>query len=319
MPNEFNIKNGFKSNGNSDIKGQLSLQWPITGNTTMTIGDWSNNFPTYGWGISTWNNLFRMPRQIYFDDANFTIRKVSFYNGYIEPFNNIVIQSQNSASGGVKTYLYGEQSTGNVGIGLTGLTQTPTAKLHVNNTTSGNTILFEDDTNPDSTPFVINSLGNVGVGILLPTEKLDVSGKTKTSSLQVTSGSPQVGYVLTATDTSGNMSWDSLVDSFYLEPSSTGVTWNVSGNSTNYKLTLTANTTLNLTNVRNGEYGTIILIQDSGGNRTLTLGTLNGSPTTHKVVNGGSLTLTSTANAIDILSFVYDGSVFYWNKGLNYV
>ena len=107
---------------------------------------------------------------------------------------------------------------------------------------------------------------------------------------------------------------------FYVEPSSTGVTWNVSGNSTNYKLTLTANTTLNLNNVRNGDYGTIILIQDSGGNKTITLGTLNGSSTTHKVVNGGAglVSLTTTANAIDILSFTYDGTNMYWNKGLNY-
>ena len=103
------------------------------------------------------------------------------------------------------------------------------------------------------------------------------------------------------------------------DPSSTTITWDVSGTSTNYTTTLTASTTINLTNVRNGEYGTIILKQDAVGSQTITLGTLNGSATTHKVVNGGSLTLTSTANAIDMLSFVYDGSVVYWNKGLNYV
>ena len=110
-----------------------------------------------------------------------------------------------------------------------------------------------------------------------------------------------------------------ITDPFYTEPSSTTINWDVSGTSTNYTTTLTASTTINLTNVRNGEYGTIILKQDAVGSQTITLGTLNGSATTHKVVNGGSLTLTSTANAIDMLSFVYDGSVVYWNKGLNYV
>ena len=112
----------------------------------------------------------------------------------------------------------------------------------------------------------------------------------------------------------------SSINSFYIQSPSTGITWNVSGNSTNYKLTLTANTTLNLSNVRNGDYGTIILTQDSGGNRTITLGTVNGASATHKVVNGGAglVSLTTTANAIDILSFVYDGTNVYWNKGLNY-
>jgi hypothetical protein len=64
---------------------------------------------------------------------------------------------------------------GNVGIGLTGTTS-PTAKLHINNTASGNTFLAEDDTNPDSSPFVIDASGNTGIGTLTPSAKLDVVG-----------------------------------------------------------------------------------------------------------------------------------------------
>ena len=90
---------------------------------------------------------------------------------------------------------------GNVGIGLSGTT----AKLHINNTTSGNTFLAEDSTNPDSSPFVIDASGNTGIGTTTPSEKLDVSGKTKTTNLQVTSGATN-GYVLTS-DASGNASW----------------------------------------------------------------------------------------------------------------
>jgi hypothetical protein len=61
-------------------------------------------------------------------------------------------------------------TSGNVGIGLTG----STAKLHINNTTSGNTFLAEDDTNPDSSPFVIDASGNTGIGTLTPSAKLDI-------------------------------------------------------------------------------------------------------------------------------------------------
>lgn len=106
------------------------------------------------------------------------------------------------------------------------------------------------------------------------------------------------------------------------------ITWDVSGTSTNYDVLLTGDTTLNLINVRNGEYGTIIVRQDPSGSHTLSFGTINGvvDPSFHYVVNGGggSPTLTTTANAIDILSFTYglscpDGDKrMYWTVGNDY-
>ena len=51
----------------------------------------------------------------------------------------------------------------------------------------------------------INGTGNLGIGTTTPSEKLDVSGKTKTINLQVTSGATN-GYVLTS-DASGNATW----------------------------------------------------------------------------------------------------------------
>ncbi len=70
-------------------------------------------------------------------------------------------------------HIQGSGSTiGYVGIG----TATPTAKLHVNNTSSSNSFLVEDSVNPDSTPFVINNNGDTGIGVLTPTEKLEVGG-----------------------------------------------------------------------------------------------------------------------------------------------
>jgi len=108
----------------------------------------------------------------------------------------------------------------------------------------------------------------------------------------------------------------------YLNLGTTGTTinWNVSGLSTNYRVTLSAATTLNLTSVRNGEYGTIIVTQDGVGGRTITFGTVNGLAATHRVVNGGggAPTLTSTASATDILSFTYNGSAMYWTVGNDY-
>jgi hypothetical protein len=168
--------------------------------------------------------------------------------------------------------------------------------------------------------------GTVGIGTTSPSEKLDVSGKTKTINFQMTSGATN-GYVLTS-DASGNASWQASTGGGgvsidpYNNVGSTGTSfnWNVSGLSTNYEVTLTANTTLNLSNVRNGDYGTIILTQDGTGGRTLTFGTVNGSATTHRVVNGGggSPVLTSNASAIDILTFTYNGSTMFWTVGNDY-
>jgi hypothetical protein len=46
--------------------------------------------------------------------------------------------------------------------------------LRVTQRGSGHSLLIEDETNPDSTPFVINSLGRVGIGTASPEANLDV-------------------------------------------------------------------------------------------------------------------------------------------------
>ena len=105
------------------------------------------------------------------------------------------------------------------------------------------------------------------------------------------------------------------IDPYQLEGNVNIINWDVSGTSTNYEATLTGDTTLNMSNVRNGDYGTLIVTQDGTGSHTLTFGT-----GTHKVVNGGggTPTLTATAGAVDVLSFTYNGSTFYWTVGNDY-
>ena len=70
------------------------------------------------------------------------------------------------------------------------------------------------------------------------------------------------------------------------------------------------------TNVSDGDYGTLIVIQDAAmiAPRTLVL------PASFKVVNGGvgAITITATTNAIDVISWVYDGTNFLVSFGLNF-
>jgi hypothetical protein len=71
-------------------------------------------------------------------------------------------------------------SANKVGIGTNSLV--PQATLHVYSTYGSQpVVLVEDESNPDTTPFIIDIDGNVGIGTGTPTEKLDVSGNTKIS------------------------------------------------------------------------------------------------------------------------------------------
>jgi len=56
--------------------------------------------------------------------------------------------------------------------------------VKITQTGSGNALVVEDALN-DTSPFVITSNGAVGVGILSPSEKLDVNGTIKSSSSKV--------------------------------------------------------------------------------------------------------------------------------------
>ncbi len=68
------------------------------------------------------------------------------------------------------------------------------------------------------------------------------------------------------------------------------------------------------TNVSNGDYGTLII--DNGGFPGMSLVV----PASFKVVNGGAgaISISGTANAIDVISWVYDGTNFLVSFGLNF-
>jgi hypothetical protein len=88
----------------------------------------------------------------------------------------------------------------------------------------------------------------------------------------------------------------------------------------NAAITLTANSTLAFTSTPPaGSYGTIVLTQDGTGSRTITLPSITGI--NNKILGSSStstVTLSTTANAKDILNFYYDGTECYWNIGQGY-
>ena len=89
----------------------------------------------------------------------------------------------------------------------------------------------------------------------------------------------------------------------------TTINWNIK-KGYNSKLILNSNKILVLEQLTSGDYGTIELVQDSTGSRTLTL------PLNSIVMGtqgGSTLTLTTTPNAIDIVSFYNNGTTLYWS------
>jgi hypothetical protein len=162
----------------------------------------------------------------------------------------------------------------------------------------------------------VNTASNVGGanGLFYQKSGVDLEFRSLSAgtNISITSGDT----TLTINSTSVGLT----IDPYFNSGSGATINWNVSGQSSNYSSTLIATTTLNLTNVRNGDYGTIILTQDSVGGRTINLGTVNGVSISHKVVNGGggSIVLTSNPNAIDLLSFTYNGSNMFWTVGNDY-
>lgn len=85
----------------------------------------------------------------------------------------------------------------------------------------------------------------------------------------------------------------------------------------NANVLLTDNRTLSLEQLTPGDYGTIKIIQDASGiGYNLILPTIPVSKVSSN--GGGVLTLTATANAVDIATFYYDGVTLYWTLSTNF-
>jgi hypothetical protein len=99
-------------------------------------------------------------------------------------------QSAEEAAGSVGTSVQkaGDTMTGPLNI----QTSNSNPALKIVQTGSGAGLLVEDSTSPDSTPFIVTSTGDVGIGLATPSQKLDVVGRIK-SSLDSTFNEVRVG------------------------------------------------------------------------------------------------------------------------------
>ena len=77
--------------------------------------------------------------------------------------------------------------------------------VRITQTGAGNAFVVEDSTNPDSTPFLISSDGNIGMGTASPSTKVHIFSTTS-GALRIVDGTQQSGYVLKS-DANGLATW----------------------------------------------------------------------------------------------------------------
>ena len=141
------------------------------------------------------------------------------------------------------------------------------------------------DTNTD---VVIKDDGKVGIGTSAPDKALHVNGE------------------ILADNTISAPNYTAKVQTISMG------TWNMTLGSNAVWTLSDGDNNLTISNIKTGMFGLLRLV--NSGSSTITL------PTGSKVVNGGggSVALTKINGAVDILTFYYDGTTYWWTYGNNY-
>ena len=148
---------------------------------------------------------------------------------------------------------------------------------------------------------------------ILAADEVTSAGDDDIIVLAIVDGGAPTGYTTKAIKKS-NLIAETQIKTFQTLVDAANISWDYSLGY-NADVTLTASRILNEpTNTADGDYGTLVIVQDGVGSHALTL------PASFKVVNGGggAITLSTDPNAIDSISWVKKGSDFLVTLGLNF-
>lgn len=256
-----------------------------------------------------------------FTDTNFANTDLTFTGNRTHNTNNNYLWIQtNGVSSGATIYM---DSTNWIDVGFAYFNNftrwTPTYVDHFFNNisrmllTSGETSFNDGNGNIDfrikgtgdsDLIYVLASSDYVGIGNATPSEKLDVSGKTKTINFQMTSGATN-GYFLIS-DGNGNASWSPLSNvsgsSIISVTEISASTYTATTSFSYYGVTFTGNTDITIPSA-SGIDGYTFRIKDEKGNSgsyririTPSLGTIDGNSYVDMNINYMSLTLVARNN-----------------------
>lgn len=123
--------------------------------------------------------------------------------------------------------------------------------LRITQVGTGSALLVEDETNPDSTPFIVTAAGDVGIGTDTPITKLDVIGVSRATSFESTIATGTPPLVVASTTKVANLNAD-LLDDMTATSANTASTVVARDGSGNFSATtITANLTGSATNTQN--------------------------------------------------------------------
>ena len=189
-----------------------------------------------------------------------------------------------------------------------------TMALRENTSGSGNTgfghqSLFTNSTGSNNT--ALGYQADVTVDGLSNTTAIGYNAKVSTSN------TIQLGNTsVTNVNTSGAMTAPIYASTPQTLTDAATISW-VPSQGLNASVTLAGNRTLSFSTApASGAYGTLVVKQDATGGRTLTLPSV-----ANKILGSSSTTtigLSTTANAIDIINFYFDGTNYFWNVGQGY-
>ena len=192
-----NIKAGFIGQNNVAL-GRTALNNSNPGNFNVAIGPDALALNSGNFNIATgFESQYVNTAGI----ANTSYGHGSLRNNTVESYNTAIgYESLRNTTGGQNTAI-GWQSLnslttggGNIGIGKLVNVPSPTANDQLS---IGNVIYGTGMGNTTN--------GKIGIGVAVPTEKLEVAGKTKTTDMQVTAGAG-INKVLIS-DATGNATW----------------------------------------------------------------------------------------------------------------
>jgi hypothetical protein len=219
-------------------------------------------------------------------------------NGQVLKYNSSTTRFENAADSGTTYSISAETATGGVNLRLTGNdSSTDDVKL----AQGSNITLTRTDANTITIAGSASGLTDV-VNDTTPQlgGNLDVNGN---SIVSASNGNIAITPNGTGEIVLGNTSLSKYKETVFSLTYGATITPNWSNGSVQ-KVTLTGNATFAApTNMVAGSSLTFIIVQDATGSRT---GTWNGS---YKFA-GGTPTLTTTANAVDVVNVFYDGSLY---------